>query len=579
MGRSKHQRNKDENFFLSRIRVLEAVFLIILLLLGGRLVYLQIFRHSYYMSMADQNHFVRKELPSQRGTIYDRNGNVLALDILTKTLYVDTRQIAETDKEHAIKTISAILGMPEKTLRQKFEEAYPLVKRKVSISEFTELEKQNLKGLVFEDDFQRVYPKERTACHVVGCVDVDGKGIEGVEYYYDKFLAGRKGIIEWLRDGKGTYLTTLGKVISKSEKGTDVYLTLDERIQAIAEEEIAKGWDKFQPKKISVVVLDPNTGEVLALANRPDYDPNQAGKFPAEFRKNYAVCDSFEPGSIFKILTASAVLEEKKAKLTDPVFCENGKWYVNGHYLHDAHPEGTLDFEKVIVKSSNIGTVKFAMKLGEEKLYDYTQKFRIGKLTNIDMPGETTGKLRPLSEWTPFSITAIPIGQEVSVSCLQIVRTMSVLANGGYLVRPHVMKRICLPGKPKETEAIREGPILSGDTVSQMDGVLLKVVSEEGTAALAQIGGYDICGKTGTAQKFEQGHFSHTKFTASFVGFLPLQKPQVAIVVSVDEPKGVYYGGAVAGPIFREIAWRTMQYINVPPDNQEQHIALSSNKK
>lgn len=559
------------DIFLKRGRIVELIVYVCFVILVGRLVFLQIIMHDKYAKDAGKIQFVQKSLPSQRGSIYDRNGNILAMDIPAKTLYIDTRHVV--DKEETKKILSAILKIPKSEIEKKFNEKYPRIKRKLSVEEYTAIEKAKLKAVVFEDEFMRVYPKGKLACHILGTSNVDGKGIEGIELQYDEVLSGESGLVMVLRDGRGNYLSSFSRIIKPPVKGKDIYLTVDERIQQIVEEEIEKCWETSNPKKISVIVMDPKTGEILAMANKPNFDPNYPGKFPAELRKNYAITDLFEPGSIFKIVTAAAVLEEKKVGINEIFNCEGGKWFIRGHILHDAHPYGPLDFQQVIIKSSNIGTVKLALRIGEETLYNYIRKFCFGDKTGIDFPGEIRGILRPLEKWSGFSITAIPIGQEVAVTCLQAIRAISVFANGGYLVQPHILKKI-EPADPSSVVSFGRGePIISSETVSILNSILAKVVSEEGTAVKAKIQGYTICGKTGTAQKVENRRYSHTKFVASFIGFIPLEDPKVAILVNVDEPKGAYYGGAVAAPVFKEIAWRIMQYMQVPP--QAESIAMT----
>ncbi|MGB9641641.1 MAG: peptidoglycan D,D-transpeptidase FtsI family protein [Candidatus Ratteibacteria bacterium] len=558
------------NTFVKRQRFVEIFLLLCFCFLAGRLVYLQIIKYEKYSSLADSRQYVEKILPAQRGTIYDRNGNVLAMDVPVKTLYVDTRHVE--NKEQTIKVLARILKMPYSEIEKKFREKYPQIKRKLTVEEYSAIEKEKLKGIVFEDDYKRVYPNGTLACHVLGSVNIDGKGIEGIELQYDDVLAGDTGIVAILRDGKGNYLSSFSKITKRPVRGRDIYLTVDSRIQQIVEEEIANCWETSNPKKVSVIVADPHTGEILAMANRPNFDPNTPGRFPAEFRKNYAVTDLFEPGSIFKIVTAAAVLEEKKVNINDVFNCEGGKWFIRGHILHDAHPYGILDFQQIIIKSSNIGTVKLALKIGEDTLYQYIKRFHFGETTGIDLPGEIRGILRPVERWSDYSITAIPIGQEVGVTCLQAIRAISVLANGGYLIRPHVLKKID-PPDPSTVASFDKEQIISSETISTLNSILSKVVSEEGTAVKARIPGYTICGKTGTAQKFENGAYSHTKFVASFIGFLPLENPRVAILVNVDEPKGAYYGGAVAAPVFKEIAWRVVQYMGIPP--QSASIAMT----
>jgi len=548
--------------FIKRQRFVEISLFLCFCFLAGRLVYLQIFMYEKYSTLADARQYVGKILPAQRGTIYDRNGNILAMDVPVKTLYVDTRHVE--NKEQTIKVLSTILKMPVRDIEKKFREKYPQIKRKLTVEEYTAIEKERLKGIVFEDDYKRIYPNGVLACHVLGFVNIDGKGIEGIELQYDDILAGDTGIVTILRDGRGNYLSSLSKTISRPVNGKDVYLTIDSRIQQIVEEEITNCWETSNPRKISVIVADPHTGEILAMANRPNFDPNTPGKFPAEYRKNYAVTDLFEPGSIFKIVTAAAVLEEKKVNINDVFNCEGGKWFIRGHILHDSHPYGPLDFQHIIIKSSNIGTVKLALKIGEDTLYQYIKKFHFGEPTGIDLPGEIRGILRPVERWSDYSITAIPIGQEVGVTCLQAIRAISVFANGGYLIQPHILKKIDPPDR-LTAQSFEKESVISSTTVSTLNSILARVVSEEGTALKAHIPGYTICGKTGTAQKFENGRYSHSKFVASFIGFLPLENPKVAILVNVDEPKGAYYGGAVAAPVFKEIAWRVVQYMGIPP--------------
>ena len=566
------QKSSDRSYRFSRRNRQVEIFLYLgFFALISRLFYLQVIVYEKYSTLAGKIQFIEQQLPAQRGTIYDRNGNILAMDVPARTLYVDTRHI--DDREKTMKILASILKIPVSEIEKKFREKYPRIKRKLTVEEYTAIEKEKLKGIVFEEDYKRVYPKGKLACHILGFTNVDGVGIEGVEMQYNDILSGETGLITIPRDGRGNVLNSLSRVIRSSVKGKDIYLTIDERIQQIVEEEIEKCWEKSCPKKISVIAMDPKTGEILAMANKPDYDPNVPSRFPPEHRKNYAVTDLFEPGSIFKIVTAAAVLEEKKAGLDEVFNCEGGKWFIRGHILHDAHPYGPLEFQQIIIKSSNIGTVKLAMRIGEETLYQYIKKFGFGELTGIDLPGEIRGILRPVERWSDYSITAIPIGQEVGVTCLQAIRAISVFANGGYLVRPHVLKKVESSDSSLLHSAVTGEPLITSENIMTLNSILARVVSEEGTAVKAKIHGYSICGKTGTGQKFINGAYSHSKFIASFLGFIPLEDPKISILVNVDEPVGAYYGGAVAAPVFKEVAWRIMQYMQVPP--QSTSIAMT----
>ncbi|HPP66535.1 MAG TPA: penicillin-binding protein 2 [bacterium] len=559
------RRKTETSQFVKRQRFVEACLIIISVAIIARLFSLQIVFYQKYVALADKTQYIKKTISVQRGTIYDRNGSVLAMDVPTKTLYMDTKNI--DDVSQTAKALASILKIPARDIEIKLtQQRYPLIKRKLSIAEYSAIEKEKIKGVVFEDDYQRIYPKGHLASHVIGFVNIDGVGLEGVELSYNDVLSGETGIVEILRDGRGRYLSSLGKIISKPSKGKDIYLTIDEHVQEIVEEEIERCWELTRPKKISVIVMCPKTGEILAMANKPYYDPNEPGKYPVEYRKNPCITDMFEPGSIFKIITAASAIEEKKVRPDDIFNCERGKWYIRGHILHDSHPYNSLNFEDVIIKSSNIGTVKIAMRIGENTLYNYIKKFHFGEPTGIDLLGEIRGIVRPVDKWSDYSITAIPIGQEVGITCLQAVRAMAVFANGGQLVQPHVVKKIEPPVPSHPIVFSNSDPILSYETVSIINTILSKVVGEEGTATKAHIAGYKICGKTGTAQKVENGRYSHTKFVASFLGFLPLSDPRVVILVNIDEPKGAYYAGTVAAPVFREIAWRTMQYMHIPPE-------------
>ncbi|MCL5408724.1 MAG: penicillin-binding protein 2 [Candidatus Omnitrophica bacterium] len=567
-----------DEIFSVRIKGLKILFFILLSIIFGKLLYLQGFKYSYYHSKANQLHFIKIEMPAHRGTIYGRNNNILAIDIPAKTLYVYTKNVK--DKQSTIKTISEILNIPENKLEEKFREIYPLIERNIPMNEYDALKSKNLQGLNWENSYQRFYPKGKFASSVIGTVNIDGGGLEGVEYSYNNVLAGKKGKYELLITGRHRHLPGFDRIISRPEKGAAVYLTIDSNIQGIVEDGIKKCFKEFNPSHVSVVVMNPKTGAILALANRPDYNPNTPWDYSLHDRKDFAVQDVFEPGSMFKIVTASAVFQKKKATPGERIFCHNGVWLVRGHLLHDAEPMGTLTVTQVIAQSSNIGTVQLAMRLGRDTLYRYIKKFGFGDLTGIDLPGEASGILKPLTQWTPFTITTVPYGQEVGVTCIQMIRAMAVLANGGYLVQPHVVRKIVLPdGKTEKIKPQNTGPVISSGTVSVVDNILNHVVSNNGTGSFAQIPGYRICGKTGTSQIYENGHYSNSHFVASFIGFLPLPDPKVVILVNVYDPKGgVYYGGSVAAPVWRDIAWRIMQYYNIPPKNINNQIALSYNK-
>jgi len=582
----KFLKREQDDIFETRIRYIKLLFLIGFMVIFFRLFQLQIINYPKYEKVDIKSKYVKMEIPGERGKIIDSNGKILALNILSYSIYFDTWMINNLKKNNPdyIKILKdklcEILKIDKKEIEKKMEESYALIKKEVDVDEYENIKKEKLKGIYMEKKYKRVYPYGKHACHILGYTDIDGNGIEGVEYFYNSFLKGKDGLYLVLKDGIGNLIPSVKKVLIKEEKGEDVILTIDSNIQFIVEEEIKKAYEKFNPKNISVIVMNPDNGEILALANYPNYDPNNPSQYDFSIIRNKCVTDLFEPGSVFKIVNAASAIEENLFTPDSIFMCENGKWFVRNHYLHDVHPYGVLTFEEVVVKSSNIGTVKIAMNLGERKLYEYCKKFRFGEKTGIDLPGEIKGIFRPLQNWSSYSITAIPIGQEVGITSIQGIRAISVFVNGGYLVRPHIIKGI--QGKENyeiENYKNEKEKILSLRTTDIIKKMLQKVVSEEGTAASAKIDGYNIGGKTGTAQKAIGGKYVKGKYVSSFVGFLCSNKKNIAISVNVDEPVGVYYGGVVAAPIFRDIMGRIINYYQIPPENEMKLVYKNGTKR
>jgi len=525
--------------------------------------------------------YEKVEIPVPRGTIYDRNGKVLAMSVPYYSLYIDSWKINHQKKkdpsypEKLKEELISTLHINREELESKLQQRYPLIKKELSVEEYKALTEKNLPGTVFLPSYKRIYPRGTLACHILGFAGIDGYGLEGVELYYNNILQGEKGISLVLKDGTGDLIYSVEKKLSLPRPGKDIYLTIDTNLQYIVEEEIENVYYKYNAASVSAIVIDYDTGEILALANIPKYDPNNPDEFSPSDRRNRAVTDLFEPGSIFKIVTAAAAIEEGLISPDDIIYCENGSWFVRNHFLRDVHPYGSLKVREIIEKSSNIGTVKIAMKLGEEKLYDYCKKFKFGKPTGVDLPGEIGGILRPLNLWSGYSITAVPIGQEVGINALQGITAMAAIANGGYLIQPHILKGIkeksetLIPWKGQERQRI-----LSQETCETLTKILQDVTGPEGTAPLANIPGYNISGKTGTAQKIVNKHYSKDRFVASFVGFLQHKDARLLVLVKVDEPKSVYYGGLVAAPAFKNIMWRSLQHLNVPPELFEEEHKL-----
>ena len=505
------------------------------------------------------------DLQPKRGTIFDRNMRVLAVNLNRNSIYANPREIK--DKPRTTKVLSTVLNLKEDfvTDRLSKDKGFVWIKRKVTTKESLQLKKFNISGIGFIEESKRFYPNLTLGCHLLGSVNIDNKGLEGVEALYDSFLKGQGGWLISTQDAKRKLLKSYQEDFLAPKNGYNLVLTIDEVIQDIAEREVYKMYEKYHAKGASIIVMDPKNGDILALANFPNFDLNDPNKRLPESVRNRAINDFFEPGSIFKIVTASTAIEENAVNFNDKFDCENGAWKIGKRTLHDHMPHGILTFREVIEKSSNIGTVKVASRFGPEKMYKYIKAFGFCEKTGIDLPGEVVGMNRPVSKWTSTSMLAIPMGQEVTTTAIQLARAISVIADNGFLVKPRVVKSII----DEEGEVIKEfppevsRPAISPMTAAKMRGLLMGVV-ESGTGKKAKMEEFTAGGKTGTAQKIEpSGVYSHNRFMASFIGFAPVSKPVLAVVVCVDEPHPVYFGGDVAAPVFKNVVDQSLKYLNI----------------
>lgn len=480
------------------------------------------------------------------------------------SLFASPNEIADKDKGRISQLLAPILNVDYAYLRDRLyrKKSFVWLARKISPEQSEAIKRLKIKGLGFLKESRRSYPNGYLASHIIGFAGLDNVGLEGLEISFDKFLKGEPGWALFLRDARQKKLDLWEKMVLPKD-GCSLVLTINEVIQYIAERELEKAFKTYHAQGASIVVMDPHTGAILALANRPTYDLNRHSSASKDQVRNRAICDLFEPGSVFKIVTASAALEEKKVSEDDKFFCENGSYRVFSHVLHDHRPHGWLTFEEVIEQSSNIGTVKVAQILGPELLYRYIRLFGFGSKLGIDLPGEISGMAKEPRLWSKISISAIPIGQEIGVTTLQLAASISVIANGGQLMKPYIVSEI----RDKYGETIKKfSPVLihkviSLDTAARVRRILAGVV-EEGTGKLAQIPGFSAAGKTGTAQKLEpNGAYSHNKFVASFIGFAPAEDPLVAIAVVVDQPHPYYFGGVVAAPVFKNVASDSIKYL------------------
>ncbi len=557
-----------------RLAIVCLSYLIILLIILFHLFDMQVLNNRDYIKLADSQHQLTLILNPQRGLIYDRNQKVLALSLKVPSVYAVPRAIV--NKEEVAGSLSSVLGLDYDNVLAKLnrDKSFIWIKRRVSKQEAENIKALKLFGVALTKESKRYYPNKELAAHILGFAGIDEKGLEGVELKYNSYLKGQPGKRSLLRDAKQRMLPAFEYEYVPAVNGYNIVLTIDEVIQHIVEDVLDRNLKKNNALAASVVVMNPQNGEIYALASRPSYDLNNFAKANSACRRNRTISDYFEPGSTFKVITASVALEENIVSTDEVFFCENGEYRISRHTLHDHKPHGNLTFVEVIEKSSNIGVVKIAQKIGEKTLYEYVKKFGFGQRTGIDLPGETKGFFRPLENWSKLSISAIPIGHEIGVSTIQMARAMAAVVNGGYLIKPHIVKEI-IDNNDEIIESFKnERPqsVISEKTSATMREILKGVV-ENGTGRRAKIKGYEVGGKTGTAQKIDStGRYSHEKYIASFIGFTPVEDPQFVIAVVFDEPRPYYYGGLVSAPVFKEIAEKILKYMNVPKTKKQKTV-------
>ncbi|MDI6890485.1 MAG: penicillin-binding protein 2 [Thermodesulfovibrionales bacterium] len=543
-----------------------------------RLTDLMILSHKRLSEKAKQQHIKVEDIQIRRGIIFDRQGRELALNLELESLYCEPDSL-NLDNESVRKLASTIAKEPEVILTKiPSEGKFAWIERKLEPDIAERVKGLNIKGLGFMNEAKRVYPKGKLASHVLGFVGVDNQALEGIELQYDRYLKTRGGKVFFGRDASGR---TLSSGVDKEAKGNNIVLTIDEGLQGIVEKEIEKAMLQWGAAAASAIMMDPFTGEILALANRPSYDPNNPGKVNDFEKRNRAITDCYEPGSTFKTVVGIAALEENIAR-PDMLFdVGKGGIEVGGKIIRDVHRHGILTFNEVIQKSSNVGSVMIGMRLGKERVYKYAKLLGFGEKTGIDLPGEVSGWIRPPERWSGTSIGAIPIGQEVAVTPLQVLRAYSAIANGGSLVRPHVVSEIISP-EGKLLVSLRDmemNRIISKKTAETFKDILKGVVEEGGTGKSASIEGNEVAGKTGTAQIInpKTKRYSKEKFVSSFVGFVPADNPRLALIVVIYEPKGQIYGGVVAAPVFRGITNQALSYLDIPmEDNPHKNPLLVS---
>jgi cell division protein FtsI (penicillin-binding protein 3) len=536
-----------------------------------RLVELQVVNHTKFKAeVLDQNHDVEAILP-QRGTIFDRSGTILARSLPRPSIfyYPPKDESLESHREK-IEKLRRILGLSQKNLssiyvRIKKGKSFIWIKRKVEPEVATRVKELNLSGVHFDEENKRFYPQGRRAAQLLGRVNIDDRGQSGIEYKYNTILAGEEGKRLILRDAK--HREYRFEILKDPEPGKNLILTIDETIQYIAEKELANALRKTRALWGTVIISHPATGEILAMASNPTFNLNTPPSKVSRVERNRAIHHTFDPGSTFKIVTASAALENKSVRLQDVFDCTPGKIRIPGKTVWDHKKMGVLTFSDVFIHSSNVGTVQIGERIGKEHLNTMIKAYGFGEKTGIDLPAEEKGIYRPIKNWTDISLFSLSIGYEISITAVQMLQAISTVANKGINTPPRIVKKILTATGEKQEPFVQFRRIISEETAQTLSQILQNVILK-GTGTKAQVDGYSAAGKTGTAQKFDPsiGRYSNKKHTASFVGFVPVNDPVLAIVVVIDEPADEFYGGDVAAPVFKAIASQTLRYLQVPKD-------------
>ena len=553
-----------------RLLIVAGVALLWMTAVFGRLGYLQLFRHSDYLARAQRQQQRTIEITPRRGAIYDRNMHPLAMSVPVESAFAVPAEIGD-NKIMAARLLSNVLGIPRDVLQTRLEStgSFVWISRKLPPDKAEAVRALNLKGVYLQNENQRYYPKRELAAHVLGFVDLDEKGLGGIEYGLDGLIRGKSEKIVVMADARQRWFDGGS---AQKDQGANVILTIDEKIQYVAERELAAAIAKTHAMAGTVIVQNPNNGAILALANWPKFNPNSANESKPEARMDRAVSAIYEPGSTFKLITLAAALDQNLTRPDEVFNCENGAVYIAGHRIRDHKPFGMLTVTDILAKSSDVGAIKIALRIGAPKFYEYIRAFGFGQHTGIDLPSESKGILRKLDNWSAISIGSVSMGQEVGVTPMQLVTAVSAIANGGTLYKPHVvaevkrgseslpMTGVLAPGEPKE--AVRP------ETAATLRRLMEGVVLQGGTGPRARLDGWTAAGKTGTAQKIDPatGRYSPTQLIASFSGFAPINDPAVAILVSLDSPVGEHEGGQVAAPVFKRIAEQVLPYLDVPRD-------------
>jgi cell division protein FtsI (penicillin-binding protein 3) len=544
-----------------RIMMIFMFFFVLFVALISRAFQLQVLSGQKLKTIATRQHTTTLRLQAERGIIYDRNGEKLAISIMADSVCADPSKIIDPAK--ASKQIAEILGLNHQAVFKKLSapKSFCWLARRISPEQSASVQNADIEGVFLVKEPKRFYPNGELAAHVLGFVGLDANGLEGLEKKYDESLRGKSEKLAWARDAKGKKLfLRVEKSEDKKNENVNLVLTIDNRIQYLVETSLKEAVLDKGAKGGLAIVMDPKTGEILALANQMGFNPNNVEGFKPEIWRNRAITDYYDPGSTFKPFLVAAALEEKIIKESDRFYCENGNYKIADRVIHEAQRKrhGTLTVREILKFSSNIGSAKIAQKMGKEKFYRYIQKFGFGERTGVDLPGESPGSVRPVKDWVPVDTAMIAFGQGVSVTAIQLITAISAIANNGVLMKPFLVRGVADQDnrliKLYTPTVVRE--VVSPGVAKRMGKMLTDVVgAEDGTGKNARIVNVAVAGKTGTSQKFDsaRGVYSSEKVRTSFMGFFPADNPQVAILVILDEPQRDKWGGVASAPVFKKI--------------------------
>ena len=563
-------KTKSINWFRVRISFILCLLFLFFILMVARMFQLQVLKKEQLYKLAAQQHHVQIPLVPKRGTIYDRKENELAISIEVDSVYADPRKVVDTNR--TANDLASILQVDREELRQRLKSrgSFEWVQRKISSKEVEQIKALRLPGIFFLKENKRFYPNSQLAAHVIGFVGLDSKGLEGLEFQYDVLLNGKNHTWRMDRDALGREIAVGEASFNKEDHHQNIVLTVDKQIQHVAETELNRSVQKWGAKGGMVIAMDPLTGKILAMASSPSFNPNQFYQYRSRVWRNQAILDVFEPGSLFKAFLIAAAMEEKVVRPFDSFFCENGSYTVYDRTIHDTSKHGWLTLQQILKYSSNIGASKVGEKMGKERFYQYICAFGFGERTRIGLPGESKGIVHHPRYWPPVALDTISYGQGISVTGIQLVTALSAIANGGYLMRPYIVERITNEKgeviQSFQPEMVRK--VMSEEVAKKMMALLKTTTEKGGTGEGAVPKGYEVAGKTGTAQKVNTllGGYSEDRFISGFMGFAPADDPRIVLLVVIDEPQGsTNAGGIVAAPVFKTIMEKILPYLNAYP--------------